>query len=72
MSLKDAPRRHLKAVTKTFVSITIFMWYYISYHNIYGQAKCGFTAERVAEGRAVLRPLQQIVMPLWFFCSSMY
>jgi hypothetical protein len=33
-SLKDAPRRDLNAATKTFVSITIFIWYYISYHSM--------------------------------------
>jgi hypothetical protein len=32
-SLKDAPRRDLNAATKTFVSIAIFIWYYISYHT---------------------------------------
>jgi len=30
-SLNDAPRRDLNAETKIFVSITIFIWYYISY-----------------------------------------
>ncbi|CAB1075850.1 hypothetical protein D1AOALGA4SA_3658, partial [Olavius algarvensis Delta 1 endosymbiont] len=34
MSLKDAPRRDLNDETKTFVSITIFIWYYISYHDV--------------------------------------
>ncbi len=32
INLYDAPRRDLKVVNKTFVSITIFIWYYISYH----------------------------------------
>ena len=33
INLYDAPRRDLKDENITFVSITIFMWYYISYHG---------------------------------------
>lgn len=59
-SLYEAPRRDLKAETRTFVSITICIWYCISYHYmsvkhilsacLTAEVSCGQKAFRTGTG----------------------